>query len=68
MTTYDNMDRELPARMSCKEAAKVLRKYNEYRRGWHEPCEPPYSAKVIGEAIDVAIVALSPSSLSMRVY
>lgn len=54
------MDRELPARMSCKEAALVLRKYNEYRRGDHEPCDPPYSAKVIGEAIDVAIAALEP--------
>lgn len=60
MTTYDNMDRELPARMSCKEAAKVLRAYNWYRRGDHEPCDPPYSGKVIGEAIDVAIAALEP--------
>lgn len=61
MTTYDNIDRQLPARMSCKEAAKVLRAYNWYRRGDHEPCDPPYSGKVIGEAIDVAIAALEPS-------
>lgn len=61
MTTYDNMNRELPARMSHHEAAKVLRKYNEYRRGDHEPCDPPFTAKVIGEAIDVAIAALEPS-------
>ncbi len=61
MTKYDNMNKELPARMSCKEAAIVLRKYNEYRRGYLQRSDPPYSAKVIGEAIDVAIVALEPS-------
>ena len=57
MTT---IERELPARMSNHDAAKVLRAYNWYRRGDHEPCDPPYSGKVIGEAIDVAIAALEP--------
>lgn len=61
MTTYENIERKVPARMSHQEAAKVLRAYNWYRRGDHEPCDPPYSGKVIGEAIDVAIAALEPS-------
>ena len=61
MTTYATLERKLPARMSHQEAALVLRKYNEYRMGDHEPCDPPYSGKVIGEAIDVAIAALEPS-------
>lgn len=48
-------------RMSREEAATILKRYNEYRRGDHEPCDPPYTGKEIGEAIDVAIMALQPS-------
>lgn len=40
--------------MTISSAAHILRVYNEYRRGDHEPCDPPFTAKAIGEAIDIA--------------
>jgi len=40
--------------MTISSAAHILRVYNEYRRGEHEPCDPPFTAKAIGEAIDIA--------------
>lgn len=39
--------------MTISSAAHILRVYNEYRRGDHEPCDPPFTAKAIGEAIDI---------------
>ena len=41
--------------MTIQRAARVLREYNVYRRGEHEPCDPPFTAQAIGEAIDVAV-------------
>ena len=40
--------------MTISSAAHILRKFNEYRRGDHEPCDPPFTAQAIGEAIDIA--------------
>lgn len=40
--------------MTIERAAHVLRKYNDYRRLDHEPCDPPFTAAEIGQAIDVA--------------
>ena len=40
--------------MTITAAAHILRVYNEYRRGDHEPCDPPFTAQAIGEAIDIA--------------
>ena len=40
--------------MTLRQAAQILRKYNAWRREDHEPCGPPYSAKDIGIAIDMA--------------
>lgn len=40
--------------MTIARAAHVLRKFNDYRRLDHEPCDPPFSAAEIGESIDVA--------------
>jgi chromosomal replication initiation ATPase DnaA len=42
------------AMMTIERAAHVLRKYNDYRRLDHEPCDPPFTATEIGQAIDVA--------------
>lgn len=44
--------------MTIERAAQVLRKYNAWRRNTHQPCDPPYTAKAIGEAIDRAIELL----------
>jgi len=40
--------------MTIERAAHVLRKFNDYRRLDHEPCDPPFTAAEIGQAIDVA--------------
>ena len=40
--------------MIIQTAAHILRKFNQYRRGDHEPCDPPFTAQAIGEAIDIA--------------
>lgn len=40
--------------MTIERAAHVLRKFNDYRRLDHEPCDPPFTATEIGQAIDVA--------------
>lgn len=40
--------------MTTEQAAHILRVYNEWRRGDHEPCDPPCTPKAIGEAIDIA--------------
>lgn len=40
--------------MTIERAAHVLREYNDYRRLDHEPCDPPFTATEIGQAIDVA--------------
>lgn len=40
--------------MTTKQAAEILKKYNEWRREKHVPCDPP-PAKLIGEAIDYAV-------------
>jgi predicted nucleic acid-binding protein len=50
--------------MSNERAAKVLREYNEYRRGEHWPCDPPYTATEIGNAIDFAVSELERNTLS----
>jgi len=47
--------------MTISTAAHILRKYNEYRRGDHEPCDPPFTAQAIGEAIDLAADMLERS-------
>lgn len=47
--------------MTTERAAQILRKYNEYRRGKHEPCDTPFTAKAIGEAIDMAADMLERS-------
>lgn len=47
--------------MTITTAAHILRKYNEYRRGDHEPCDPPFTAQAIGEAIDLAADLLESS-------
>ena len=44
--------------MTIERAAHVLRKYNDYRRLDHEPCDPPFTATEIGQAIDVAVGVL----------
>lgn len=40
--------------MTIERAAHILRKFNDYRRLDHEPCDPPFTAAEIGQAIDVA--------------
>ena len=47
--------------MTIDRAAHVLRKYNDYRRLDHEPCDPPFTATEIGEAIDFAAGFLEKS-------
>lgn len=47
--------------MTTEQAAHILRKYNDYRRGEHEPCDPPFTAEAIGEAIDIAADMLERS-------
>lgn len=47
--------------MTTEQAAHILRKYNEWRRGDHEPCDPPCTPKAIGEAIDIAADMLERS-------
>lgn len=47
--------------MTIERAAHVLRKYNDYRRLDHEPCDPPFTATEIGYAIDVAADLLEKS-------
>lgn len=49
--------------MTLKTAAHILRVYNEYRRSDHEPCDPPFTAAAIGEAIDTAISVLECSTV-----
>ena len=49
--------------MTISTAAHILRKYNEYRRGDHEPCDPPFTAQAIGEAIDLAAELLESSAV-----
>ena len=44
--------------MTYKEAEQVLKDYNEWRRGDHEPCDCKHSALEIGAAIDTACHAL----------
>lgn len=44
--------------MTYKEAEQVLKDYNEWRRGNHEPCDCKHSALEIGAAIDTACHAL----------
>lgn len=44
--------------MTIERAAHVLRKFNDYRRLDHEPCDPPFTAAEIGQAIDVAVGVL----------
>lgn len=50
--------------MTKGEAAKVLRKYNEWRMGEHGPCDPQNTPREIGEAIDVAVETLEQISTS----
>ena len=40
--------------MTIERANLVLRVYNDWRRTNHEPCSQPFSAREIGEAIDIA--------------
>lgn len=40
--------------MTIEKAAEILRKYNIWRRTNNKPCDPPSTAKEIGEAIDIA--------------
>lgn len=49
--------------MTIQTAAHILRVYNEYRRGDHEPCDPPFTAAAIGEAIDLAADLLERSAI-----
>lgn len=49
--------------MTISSAAHILRVYNEYRRGDHEPCDPPFTAQAIGEAIDIAADMLERSAV-----
>lgn len=44
--------------MTIQRAITVLKEYNDWRRGEHEPCDCKYSAMEIGAAIDVAIHCL----------
>lgn len=44
--------------MTIQRAITVLKEYNDWRRGNHEPCDCKYSAAQIGAAIDVAIHCL----------
>ena len=44
--------------MTIERAAHILREYNDYRRLDHEPCDPPFTATEIGQAIDVAVGVL----------
>ena len=44
--------------MTIQRAMTVLKEYNDWRRGDHEPCDCKYSAAEIGAAIDVAIHCL----------
>ena len=44
--------------MTIQRAIEVLKGYNEWRRGDHEPCDCKYSSLEIGAAIDVAIHCL----------
>lgn len=48
-------------KMSAAQAAEILRKYNEWRRGDHKPCGPPFTAQAIGEAINIAADMLERS-------
>ena len=49
--------------MTCATAAQVLRLYNDYRRSDHEPCDPPFTAREVGEAIDKAIEVLDDGTV-----
>lgn len=44
--------------MTIQRAITVLKEYNDWRRGNHEPCDCKYSSLEIGAAIDVAIHCL----------
>jgi hypothetical protein len=44
--------------MTYKEAEKVLKDYNDWRRGEHQPCDCKHSALKIDFAIDTARHAL----------
>lgn len=47
--------------MTNERAAHILRKFNDYRRTDHEPCDPPFTAQAIGQAIDIAADMLEAS-------
>lgn len=49
--------------MTTARAARVLREYNEWRRGDHAPCDPSYTPAEIGMAIDIAVEVLSKDCL-----
>lgn len=51
--------------MTARRAAQVLREYNEWRRGDHEPCDAPHTAKEIGLAIDFAVSVLEHDRASV---
>ena len=44
--------------MTYKQAQQVLKDYNDWRRGEHQPSDCKHSALEIGAAIDVACHAL----------
>lgn len=44
--------------MNNKQAAQILRDYNEWRRHDGEPCPFPHTSQAIGQAVDTAIEAL----------
>lgn len=41
--------------MTLQRAQQILKEYNEWRRGEHEPCDFKYSSLELGAAIDVAV-------------
>lgn len=44
--------------MTIQRAMTVLKEYNDWRRGEHEPCDCKYSSMEIGAAIDLAVYYL----------